>query len=169
MKKILKSFLARNKMVLKRSIFIELQLTVRGNQNREMMIGNHIDLIEDQTNQDLLQISFNSLKERVVLKRFKKIAIGCFRLKQMRNCLGALEGYSLRRKINAEKADQVRSLVEQRYFAHIRKAYIKEIEKDRAQEYVQATLLFQVMIQWRSIAQKSSLVKKYAKNVTQRN
>jgi hypothetical protein len=63
----------------------------------------------------------------------------------MRNCLGALEGYSLRRKINAEKAEQVRASLEQRYFSHFRTAYLKEIEKDKAQEYVQATLLFQVM------------------------
>ena len=37
------------------------------------------------------------------MKRFKKIADGCYKLKQKRNYFGALEAYALRRKINEEK------------------------------------------------------------------
>lgn len=54
MKKILASVKKRNLINLKRAIFIELQLNVRGNQNRSLMIGNHLDFIEDQTSADIL-------------------------------------------------------------------------------------------------------------------
>ena len=117
---------------MKRSIFVELQLNVRGNQDRSFMIENHIENVEDQTNMDILQIAFNSLKNRVVMKRFKKIADGCYKLKQKRNCLGAIEAYALRRKINEEKANQVRQLTDQKYLRIWLNTYLKEVEKDRA-------------------------------------
>jgi hypothetical protein len=109
------------------------------------MIENHIENVEDQTNTDILQIAFNSLKNRVVMKRFKKIADGCYKLKQKRNCFGAMEAYTIRRKINEEKGKQLQLLTDNKYFIIWRRAYLKEVEKDRAQEYVQATLLFQIM------------------------
>jgi len=111
---------------------VELQLNVRGNQDRSFMIENHIENVEDQTNTDILQIAFNSLKNRVVMKRFKKIADGCYKLKQKRNCFGALEAYTIRRKINEEKGKQVQILTDYKYFGIWRKAYLKEVEKDRA-------------------------------------
>ena len=40
--------------------------------------------MESENNTDIVQISFNCLKEHVVLKKFKTISLNCYKLKQLR-------------------------------------------------------------------------------------
>jgi len=141
MKKILKSFNMRNELDLKRAILVELRINARSNQRHKDNIENHIEYKEYSTNSDILQICFNCLKERVVLKKFKKISQNCWRLKTLRRYFCAIQEYDLRRKIVRNTAKEVRKIQEAKYLWHWRQAYIKEREKNNAHDYLQSSLL----------------------------
>ena len=69
---------------MKRNIIIELRLNAKSKIFHKSFAINHVDALEEENHFDLLQIAFNALKERVVLKKFKKIADNCFKLKTLR-------------------------------------------------------------------------------------
>ena len=58
----------------------------------------------------MLQIAFNSLKERVVLRKFKRISTGCHRLKVLRKYFCALQEHEIRQKLDHKKVEEVRKM-----------------------------------------------------------
>ena len=136
MKKILKSFRMRNELDLKRAILVELRINARDNQRHKDVVASRIEYVEGETNFDILQIAFNCLKERVVLKKFKRISQNCYRLKCLRKYFCALQEHDLRRKILRNKEQEVRKMQEAKYLWHWRQAYIKEREKDDASNFL---------------------------------
>lgn len=89
-------------------------------------------MMEDETNFELLQIAFNSLKERVVLNKFKVISQNCYKLKTMRKVFCGLQQYDLRKKILRSKAAELRKIQEAKYFWHWLKLFQGENEKTQA-------------------------------------
>jgi len=142
MKKILKSFLMRNELDLKRNILIELRINARNNQRHKDMIVNRIENVEYDQGTDLLQIAFNCLKERVVLKKFKKISQNCYQLKSKRKYFCVMQENNLRNKILRKTGVEIRKMREAKYLWHWRQAYIREREKNQASEYLQSTVIF---------------------------
>jgi len=169
MKKILKSFTMRNELDLKRAIIIELRINARNNQRHKDMIVNRIENVEYDQSTDLLQIAFNCLKERVVLKKFKIISQNCYRLKSLRKYFCALQEHYLRKKILRKTAQEIRKMQEAKYLWHWRQAYIKEREKNQASNYLQSSLMFQILQAWRAYARKRIAARHFYKNVVQRN
>lgn len=136
MKKILKSFRMRNELDLKRAILVELRINARDKQRHKDAVASRIEYVEGEANSDILQIAFNCLKERVVLKKFKRISQNCYRLKCLRKYFCALQEYDLRRKILRNKGQEIRRIQEAKYLWHWRQAYIKEREKEDASNFL---------------------------------
>lgn len=90
MKKILHSFKTRNELDLKRAMLVELRMNARNNKRHRDDIDNRVEYVEYETNTELLQIAFNCLKERVVIKKFTMISKNCHRLKSLRKYFSAL-------------------------------------------------------------------------------
>lgn len=55
---------------MKRAILVELVMNARNNVRHRNDIDNRVEYVEYETNSELLQIAFNCLKERVVIKKF---------------------------------------------------------------------------------------------------
>lgn len=55
------------------------------------MIERHLDNVEEETKFEMLQIAFNSLKERCVIKKFSKISSNCYNLKMKRKIFFTLQ------------------------------------------------------------------------------
>jgi hypothetical protein len=75
---------------MKRAIFIELRLVALHQQKHKEVIADRVENFETENYYDILQIAFNCLKERVVIKKFKKISTNCFKIKIKKKCLYAL-------------------------------------------------------------------------------
>lgn len=90
MKKILKSFRTRNELDMKRAILVEFVMNARNKIRHRDDIDNRVEYVEYETNTELLQIAFNCLKERVVIKKFSQISLNCHRLKSLRKYFSAL-------------------------------------------------------------------------------
>lgn len=165
MKKILKSFMMRNELDLKRALLIELRINARNNQRHKNMIENRIENVEYDQSTDLLQIAYNCLKERVVLKKFKRISQNCYRLKSLRKYFCAMQEHELRNKILRKTAHEIRKIQEAKYLWHWRQAYIKEREKNQASDYLQSTVLLQILQAWRAYARKRVAGRQFYRNV----
>jgi len=59
-------------------------------QKHKEVIADRVENFETENYYDILQIAFNCLKERVVIKKFKKISTNCFKIKIKKKCLYAL-------------------------------------------------------------------------------
>ena len=60
-------------------------------------------------------------------------------------------------------------MTESKYMWHWRQAYLKEKEKNQAKEYLQTTVLFQVMNAWRRVASRQRQAVSFKANVIERN
>ena len=72
-----------------------------------MVVADRLDYVEKENSFDVLQIAFNCLKERVVIKKFNKISLNCFKLKTKKRCLYALQEFNLKSKINRKKSEEI--------------------------------------------------------------
>ena len=99
MKKILKSYRQRSDMEMKRAILVELKIAAYQSQNHKEQVESHLQNVESEHYSDVLQIAFNCLKERVVLRKFKRISIRCHKLKVLRKYFCALQEHDIRKKM----------------------------------------------------------------------
>ena len=77
-------------MEMKRAVIIELRIAAFQQQNHKMVVAKRVENVEKENYFDVLQIAFNCLKERVVIKKFNKISLNCFKIKTKKRCLYAL-------------------------------------------------------------------------------
>lgn len=139
------------------------------NKQHQDLIQGHLEHVEEETNNDIVQIAFNCLKERVVLRKVKLISDNCFRLKTLRKYFYALQQYDLRQKIFRDSAKEIRKIQEAKYLWHWRKAYLKEREKNQVSEFIQTSLQYQILQFWKTYTQKRIRARNFFKNVVQRN
>jgi len=116
---------------MKRAILVELRLNTHHTDIEETA-----QALVDENNFELMQISFNSLKERVVIRKFKAVSLNCYILKMLRKVFCALQENELKTKILRSKANEVVKIQESKYFWHWRQAFVKEREKNQAHEYI---------------------------------
>lgn len=110
MKKILSSFRQRSQMEMKRAVLVELKISAYRKQHHKEQVESHIEHVENEHHADVLQIAFNSLKERVVLRKFKRISVHCNKLKVLRKYFCALQEHDIRKKMDRKKAEEVRKI-----------------------------------------------------------
>lgn len=89
-RKIQKSFNRKRLFELKKTILIELRIHAMENKRIRRNITDHLNEVEQESNLDILQIAFNSLKEKVVIGKFKAISTHCNRLKTCKKVFFAL-------------------------------------------------------------------------------
>ena len=69
---------------------MQIKLNAIEQLRSRQIIDNHLQEVEEETKYDMVQIFFNFLKQRVVLKRFKNISQNCYKLKMMKKVFYAL-------------------------------------------------------------------------------
>ena len=121
MKKILKSYRQRSHMEMKRAILVELKIAAYRSQNHKDQVESRLQDVENEHYSDVLQIAFNCLKERVVLRKFKRISVHCHKLKALRKYFHVLQQHDVRQKMVRTKVEEVRKIQEAKYFCHWRR------------------------------------------------
>jgi hypothetical protein len=70
---------------------VQLRLNAERAIKHKSLIDTHLCQVEEDNNSQVLQIAFNCLKERVVLKKFKYISYNCYRLRTVKKYFFALQ------------------------------------------------------------------------------
>jgi len=122
-----------------------LRINAKQNKRSKYQIKSALQEVEEQTNYDIVQIAFNSLKERVVLQKFKAISGNCYRLKQLRKYFFALEAHTLNKKIERNACLEIKKIQEAKYLWHWRKLFIKQQEGNQAREYMDGDKTYQIL------------------------
>lgn len=116
-----------------------------------------------------MQTAFNGLRERVVLRKFKKISANCHRLRTLKKCLMALQRFDVSKKLERAKVEEIKSIQRAKYLCLWRRAYAVEKEKNQVGDYLKSTWLYQVLEAWRGVTKKQVRAKAFHKNVVRRN
>lgn len=153
-RKIAKSFSRKRVLELKKRIIVEMRIHAMESRRVRRNIQEHLDEAEFESNMNIVQIAYNSLKERVVRKKFKYISQHCHKLRTCKKVFFALQAFAINQKIENSKVAEIRRIQEAKYLWIWRQIYIKEVQNKEACKFVEGTLLHQIMQSWRAITEK---------------
>ena len=95
-KKLSESFNRKRIHEFKRTMFVEFRIHCMEERRRKSNIEVHLDEIEEESNLEVTQIAFNTLKERVMKMKFKYIGVTCNRLKMLKRVFFTLQKHDFR-------------------------------------------------------------------------